>query len=422
MKVTYYYVRHGETLFNLLGRLQGQCDAPLTEKGIAQAENTASALRKVPFSAIYSSTSERAMNTAEIMAAPHHLEVNGLKQLKEFSFGRLDGGYYSDNRRELLAHNHTDDWHDVGGEDLNDFSKRLKEAFAIMNADARDGDTVLIVSHGAFFGHLVQVLFHDESYIARISEDRNAKLLAIGNCEIARFTFEDGVFKDFIRPCSADAFRNEHHKHVQFYYVRHGETIFNQQSICQGRCDSPLSERGIEQVKATAEALKDVPFTKAYSSTAERALDTSEIILQYHHLKARREKRLREVFFGTYDGIYFEPLHNVYDLIHKTEDWSPYGGESPDEISKRIHDVLRDIADEAEDGDVILLTAHALLYRCILRFFFREYGKTYHGPLTSHGQADAPNAGIFPFIYDDGTFSKQSYMIDSETFRKEYVK
>ena len=84
--------------------------------------------------------------------------------------------------------------------------------------------------------------------------------------------------------------------------------------------------------------------------------------------------------------------------------------------------MLRDIADEAEDGDVILLTAHALLYRCILRFFFREYGKTYHGPLTSHGQADAPNAGIFPFIYDDGTFSKQSYMIDSETFRKEYVK
>lgn len=422
MKVTYYYVRHGETLFNLTGRLQGQCDAPLTEKGIREAQDTASALRKVPFDAIYSSTSERAMDTAEIMACPHHLKVHGLKQLKEFSFGRLDGGYYSDNRRELLAHNHTDDWHDVGGEDLHDFSKRLQEAFAIMNGNASDGDTVLIVSHGAYFGHLVQVLFHDESYIARISEDRNAKLLAIGNCEIARFVYEDGVFKDFHQPVSADAFRKEHPKRVQFLYVRHGETIFNQQYICQGRCDSPLSEKGIEQVTRTAEALKDVPIARAYSSTSERALDTAEIILRPHHLAAQREKRLREVFFGTYDGIYYRPLQNVYDQIHKTEDWSPYGGESPAEIAQRIHDVLRDIADEADDGDTVLLTAHALLYRCILRFFFHQYEETYHGPLTPHGHPEAPNAGIFPFVYDNGSFTIQHYMMSADEFTEVYGK
>ena len=422
MKVTYYYVRHGQTLFNLLGRLQGQCDAPLTEKGIREAEDTASALRKVPFSAIYSSTSERAMDTAEIMAAPHHLPVQGLKQLKEFSFGRLDGTYYSDSRQELIAHNHTDDWHDVGGENLDDFAERMQEAFAIMNGQAHDGDTVLIVSHGAYFGRLVQVLFHDDRYVARISEDRKAKLLAIGNCEIARFTYEDGAFRDLIRPVSADAFRKEHPKHVQFYYVRHGETVFNQQYICQGRCDSPLSETGIAQVKKTAEALQHVPFTRAYSSTSERALDTAEIILAPHHLQAIREKRLREVSFGTYDGIYYRPLENVFQRIHETEDWSPYGGESPQQIAGRIHDVLRDIADEAADGDTVLLTAHALLYRCILRFFFHEYRETYHGALTIHGQPEAPNAGIFPFVYDNGTYKIQHYMMDADTFRKEYLK
>ena len=36
-KITFYYVRHGQTLFNILGRLQGWCDSPLTEKGIADA-------------------------------------------------------------------------------------------------------------------------------------------------------------------------------------------------------------------------------------------------------------------------------------------------------------------------------------------------------------------------------------------------
>ena len=34
MKITFYLVRHGETLFNHLGRMQGSCDSPLTERGI----------------------------------------------------------------------------------------------------------------------------------------------------------------------------------------------------------------------------------------------------------------------------------------------------------------------------------------------------------------------------------------------------
>ena len=34
MKVNFYYVRHGQTLFNRLGRMQGMCDSPLTEKGV----------------------------------------------------------------------------------------------------------------------------------------------------------------------------------------------------------------------------------------------------------------------------------------------------------------------------------------------------------------------------------------------------
>ena len=45
MKITFYLVRHGETLFNHLGRMQGSCDSPLTERGIAQAYETADQLK-----------------------------------------------------------------------------------------------------------------------------------------------------------------------------------------------------------------------------------------------------------------------------------------------------------------------------------------------------------------------------------------
>lgn len=42
-------------------------------------------------------------------------------------------------------------------------------------------------------------------------------------------------------------------KHIQFYYVRHGETIFNVKNLSQGSCDSPLTKNGIHQAEKTKE-------------------------------------------------------------------------------------------------------------------------------------------------------------------------
>ena len=69
MKITFYLVRHGETLFNQLGRMQGSCDSPLTERGIAQAYETADQLKEIWFDHIYTSPSERAWNTANIIGS-----------------------------------------------------------------------------------------------------------------------------------------------------------------------------------------------------------------------------------------------------------------------------------------------------------------------------------------------------------------
>ena len=65
------------------------------------------------------------------------------------------------------------------------------------------------------------------------------------------------------------------------YLMRHGETQFNAQHRIQGWCDSPLTERGIEQARAMGARLHDrgVRIDHAYCSTAERAADTLEIAL-----------------------------------------------------------------------------------------------------------------------------------------------
>ncbi len=64
------------------------------------------------------------------------------------------------------------------------------------------------------------------------------------------------------------------------YLVRHGQTVFNTRLLIQGRCDSPLTDLGREQARAAAAWLhgRGVQFDAAFSSPAERACSTAEIL------------------------------------------------------------------------------------------------------------------------------------------------
>ena len=85
-----YLMRHGETLFNTQKRVQGWCDSPLTENGIWQAEQVKEYFAKkgISFDAVYSSTQERATDTAKIVA-PDYLVIQ-LKGIKEMNFGSFE--------------------------------------------------------------------------------------------------------------------------------------------------------------------------------------------------------------------------------------------------------------------------------------------------------------------------------------------
>ena len=71
----FYFVRHGETLSNIWHTLQGWSDTPLTEKGIAQGKALGRGLANTPFEKIYSSTSERAYDTACYIRGKRNMEI-----------------------------------------------------------------------------------------------------------------------------------------------------------------------------------------------------------------------------------------------------------------------------------------------------------------------------------------------------------
>lgn len=68
MVKTFYLMRHGQTRFNVQGRIQGACDSPLTDEGIEQAKAARRYFEQegISFTRVYWSTQERACDTAEL--------------------------------------------------------------------------------------------------------------------------------------------------------------------------------------------------------------------------------------------------------------------------------------------------------------------------------------------------------------------
>jgi 2,3-bisphosphoglycerate-dependent phosphoglycerate mutase len=86
-----YLIRHGESVFNAEGRIQGHSDVPLSELGRRQGQAVADALAGRPIDALYSSPLPRAYQTAEILAARLNLPILTDDRLKEVNVGVFQG-------------------------------------------------------------------------------------------------------------------------------------------------------------------------------------------------------------------------------------------------------------------------------------------------------------------------------------------
>lgn len=157
MTKTFYLMRHGETLFNTQKRVQGACDSPLTEKGIEQAEAVGAyfAENGIRFEAVYSSTQERATDTAKLAGQTN--QVTQLKGIKEMNFGIFEA------QPEMLlpkarpgAKSFEDLLVPFGGEDILKVGERVHQTLVETMAN-HDGQC-LFVSHGAAMWGLVQHL------------------------------------------------------------------------------------------------------------------------------------------------------------------------------------------------------------------------------------------------------------------------
>lgn len=194
-KVTFYYVRHGETLFNVLNRMQGWCDSPLTEKGIRNAKEARAVLADVPFKAAYVSTSERCRDTCSIIVEGRNIPVYESKGLKEVHFGTWEGAEVDKHLDEINRRRGTGiHWDDCGGDSNESFAKRVKKTYNRIYEECDDGDQILIVSHGAAWLWMQGILLGiDSGTFGKYKEDKGLEKLPNGYNGV--FSCTDGKWR-----------------------------------------------------------------------------------------------------------------------------------------------------------------------------------------------------------------------------------
>lgn len=164
LTTTIWLVRHGETDWNTLSRVQGTTDIPLNATGIAQAQCVAHRLVTFCLDAIYSSPLSRAMQTAIPLADPLQLSIHPVEGLAERDFGSFQGKTLDQVAQEDPAgyqrwQARDPDFVPTGGESLVQFRNRVAQALDEV-VQARLGQTIAIFTHGGVLD-MIYRLAHD---------------------------------------------------------------------------------------------------------------------------------------------------------------------------------------------------------------------------------------------------------------------
>lgn len=177
-----YLVRHGQTLFNLKSRAQGHCDSPLTDLGIEQAKMASKFFKdhNIEFDESYSSTSERACDTLELITDMPYKRVKGLK---EWNFGMMEGEpeilQKVPRRPDQLTHgNFFVPW---GGESDKDLAKRLNDTIDEIVSNSK-AQSLLMVSHGGAMWIY---------YLSKAENPSKEDAKLFGNCAIIECEIDD---------------------------------------------------------------------------------------------------------------------------------------------------------------------------------------------------------------------------------------
>ena len=199
-------IRHGESLSNRDGRVQGQADISLTDVGRQQAKAVASWCQTQQFQSpceLWSSPLCRARETAEIIGKATGLSVNLKDDLVELNAGVFQGHLWDD-----LADRFPEDvtrWRSgdldfqiPGGESRRQLAQRGGQA--LQSLSCRSARSIIIVAHGGILTAALGLLLgRDHPLLVEAVERPFTRLPALGNCSVSQLQWPGPELNSFNR-------------------------------------------------------------------------------------------------------------------------------------------------------------------------------------------------------------------------------
>ena len=181
-----YLIRHGQTDWNVAGKIQGSTDIPLNAMGKRQAACLAEGMKNRPVVRVFSSVLSRAYETACSIGDSQGVEVRKIQGLEEVGYGVWEGMTMEEIQKQYPKeleqwYNSPVDVAPPGGESQAQIYERCAKALDTILSD-QDGD-VAMVSHGATVVYLLEYMLRDDS---RTEEDD----IIVGNASISTIEYD----------------------------------------------------------------------------------------------------------------------------------------------------------------------------------------------------------------------------------------
>lgn len=178
---------------------------------------------------------------------------------------------------------------------------------------------------------------------------------------------------------------------MAFYFIRHGETDFNQSKKMQGWLDIELNEMGHLQAEKLANFLVDIHVDYVYSSDLKRAYQTAEAFSRISHQHVMKDEMLREIRLGSWEGKTWKQVKEEYDYFFNNKtinhiDEAIHGGESLSGFQSRVVSHFMNLAERHKEDDVFIFT-HGGNIRMLLLYLLSI-------PLTQREMIEIENASI----------------------------
>ncbi len=166
-----YLIRHGQTEWNLLNRMQGAKNSNLTTEGKTQAISLGKKLESINFNRIYASSTARAVETSKLIFPDKN--INYSSYLREIAMGDWEGKTYSQ-----IQEDDPNEWNNFfnapfnykpssGGESFNQLEQRLEHFINTERLFSQDG-VIAIVSHRITLRMLLSILLKDKKLFSDI--------------------------------------------------------------------------------------------------------------------------------------------------------------------------------------------------------------------------------------------------------------